>query len=255
MCKKDCSIWLVLCLLILPFENNAQDLNTLLKDAQQLEASFKEAEALQKYLDVLRYQPANLTALTKTSELYSILGKRQPSKDKQKEYFRNAKSYAQKALQVNGNSAEANVVMALAMGRMAMISSGEEKIKAVKDVKAYAEKSIQLDPASFKGYHVLGKWHYEVSDLNSVEKWLVKVTYEALPRASLDEAIRYYEKSRQLNPGFILNYLELAKAYRRKDNNKKAIELLEAMQRLPNKIADDAHIKKKGRKLMEEIIK
>ena len=142
--------------------------------------------------------------------------------------------------------------MSLAMGRMAMISSGEEKIKAVKDVKAYAEKSIQLDPSNFKGYHVLAKWYYEVSDLNSVEKWLVKVTYEALPKASLDDAIRYYEKSRQLNPGFILNYLELAKSYHRKDNNKKAIEYLEAMQKLPNKIADDANIKKRGKKFMEE---
>ena len=82
MRKKGSSIWLVLCLLILPFENNAQDLNALLKDAQQLEASFKEAEALQKYLDVLRFQPTNLTALTKASELYSILGKHQPSKER-----------------------------------------------------------------------------------------------------------------------------------------------------------------------------
>jgi tetratricopeptide (TPR) repeat protein len=243
---------MVLLLLVLPFENNAQDLNTLLKEAQQLEASFKEAEALQKYLDVLRYQPNNLPALIKTSELHSIVGKHQASKDKQKEYFRNAKTYAQKALHVNSNSSEANVVMALAMGRMAMIASGEEKIKAVKDVKAYAEKSIQLDPNNFKGYHVLAKWHYEVSDLNAVEKWLVKVTYEALPKASLDDAIRYYEKSRQLNPSFLLNYLELAKSWHRKNNDKKAIEMLEAMLKLPNKIADDVNIKKKGKKFMEE---
>lgn len=252
MRKKGSFIWLVCLLLILPFENNAQDLNTLLKEAQQLEAAFKETEALQKYLDVLRYQPNNLTALIKTSELYSIVGKHQASKDKQKEYFRNAKTYAQKALQVNSNSSEANVVMALAMGRMAMISSGEDKIKAVKDVKAYSEKSIQLDPNNFKGYHVLAKWHYEVSDLNSVEKWLVKVTYEALPKASLDDALRYYEKSRQLNPSFLLNYLELGRCWHRKDNNKKAIELLEAMMKLPNKMGDDANIKKKGKKLIEE---
>jgi tetratricopeptide (TPR) repeat protein len=252
MRKKGSFIWLVLLLLILPFENNAQDLNTLLKEAQQLEASFKETEALQKYLDVLRYQPNNLPALIKTSELYSIVGKHQASKDKQKEYFRNAKTYAQKALQVNSNSSEANVAMALAMGRMAMIASGEDKIKAVKDVKAYAEKSIQLDPNNFKGYHVLAKWHYEVSDLNAVEKWLVKVTYEALPKASLDDAIRYYEKSRQLNPSFLLNYLELARGWHRKNNNKRAIEMLEAMLKLPNKIADDANIKKKGKKLLEE---
>lgn len=253
MRKTGSYIWMMFLLVILPFENNAQDLNVLLKDAQQLEASFKEAEALQKYLSVLKVQPNNLTALTKASELHSVLGKHQPTKDKQKEYYRNARAYALKALQVNANSPEANVVMALAMGRMALIAPGEEKIRAVKDVKNYAEKAIQLDPNSYKGYHVLARWHYEVSDLTSLEKWLVKVTYEALPRASLDDAIRYYEKSRQLNPSFILNYYELARSYHRKGNNKKAIELLEAMQKLPNKIADDASIKTKGRKLLNDL--
>jgi tetratricopeptide (TPR) repeat protein len=242
----------LLLLLILPFENKAQDINSLLKDAQQLESAFKEPEALQKYLDVVRYQPNNLSALIKISELYSILGKHQGTKDKQKEYYRNARAYAQKALAVNGNSSDANVVMALAMGRLALISSGDEKIKAVKDVKTYSEKSVQLDPNNFKGYHVLAKWHYEVSDLNSVEKWLVKVAYEALPKASLDDAIKYFEKSRQLNPSFLLNYLELAKCWHRKDNNKKAREYLELMLKMPNKIGEDSSIKAKGKKLLEE---
>ena len=249
---KGSTIWLLLFLIIVPFENKAQDINGLLKDAQQLEASFKEQEALQKYLDVLHTQPNNLTALVKVSEFYSLLGKKQPTKDKQKEYYRNAQTYAQKALQVNPNSSDANVVMALAMGRMALISSGDEKIKAIKDVKTYSEKSIQLDPNNYKGYHVLAKWHYEVSDLNAVEKWLVRVAYESLPKASLDDAIRYFEKSRQLNPSFLLNYYELAKAYHRKNNDKKAVELLEAMLKLPNKIAEDANIKVKGKQLLDD---
>jgi tetratricopeptide (TPR) repeat protein len=252
MGKIGSTIGLLLFLLILPFENNAQDINTLLKEAQQLESAFKEAEALQKYLDVYRHQPNNLTALIKISELYSMVGKQQGTKEKQKEYYRNARVYAQKALQVNAGSSDANVVMSLAMGRMALISSGDEKIKAIKDVKNYSEKSIQLDPGNFKGYHVLGKWHYEVSDLNSVEKWLVKVAYEALPKASLEDAIKYFEKSRQLNPSFLLNYLELAKSWHRKENDKKARELLEIMLKLPNKIAEDPGIKVKGRKLLNE---
>ena len=242
----------LLLLLILPFENNAQDINGLLKDAQQLESVFKEPEALQKYLDVVRTQPNNLTALIKISELYSILGKHQGTKDKQKEYYRNARVYAQKALAVNANSSDANVVMALAMGRMALISSGDDKIKAVKDVKTYSEKGVQLDPNNYKAYHLLAKWNYEVSDLNSVEKWLVKVAYEALPKASLDDAIKYYEKSRQLNPAFLLNYMELAKSYHRKDNDKKAVELLETMLKMPVKMSEDNNIKAKGRKLLEE---
>ena len=253
MVKTGIILWSVLLLSILPFENKAQDIDRLLNEARQLESSFHQNEALQKYLEVLHYQSGNLAALCKVSELYSILGNRQTVKSKKKEYFNSGKKYGQLALQVNPNSAEANFVMAMAMGRMALISSGEERINSVHAIKTYAEKCVQLDPDNFKGYHVLGKWHYEVSDLSSIEKWLVKVAYGALPKASLDDAIRYYEKCRQLNPAFVLNYFELAKAYRRKDNDKKAIALLEYMLQLPNSEADDADIKKQGKELLEDL--
>ena len=149
MGKLGSTIGLLL-LLILPFENNAQDINGLLKDAQQLESAFKEPEALQKYLDVVRTQPTNLTALIKISELYSILGKHQGTKDKQKEYYRNARVYAQKALGVNPNSSDANVVMALAMGRMALISSGDDKVKAIVLFTLFIQKCLErMDKGAF----------------------------------------------------------------------------------------------------------
>lgn len=245
--------WVLCLLLFLPPVSRAQDVNALIKEAQQLESATKEKEALQKYLDVLRLQPNHLTALCKASELYNTLGKRQATKSSQKEYYRTAKTYAQKALQVNPNSVDANFAMSLAMGRMALISSGEEKINAVKDIRTYAEKTIRLDPNSFKGYHVLGKWHYEVSNLNALEKWLVKVTYGGLPKASLDEAMQYFEKSKQLNPAFLLNYLELARCYERKDEDKKAIALLETMLRMPNTLPDDATVKNQGKELLNDL--
>lgn len=231
----------------------SQDVNILIREAQKEEAVFREQEALAKYLEVLRYQPNHLTALCKTSELYNILGKRQQAKDKQKQYYLFAKKYAEQALRVNPNHAEANFVMSIAMGRMALISSGEEKIQAVREIRSYAEKCVRLDPFNYKGYHVLARWYLEVSDLNSLERWLVKVAYGALPKATLDEAIVYYEKSRSLNPGLVVNYLELAKAYNRKGQEAKAIEMLRTMEKLPNSAADDPKIKREGKELLKEL--
>src|SRR6185436_16581079 len=144
MIKKRPIIWLTLFILILVNKNLAQDTRTLLKDAQQLETVFKDNDALQKYLQIVRLEPNHLVALCKSSELYSKLGKRQASKQTQSEYYLSAKQFAEKALKVNENSAEANFVMAMAMGRMAMQNSGKEKIKAVKDIRHYAERCIQL---------------------------------------------------------------------------------------------------------------
>ena len=230
-----------------------QDVNLILRDAQKEEAAFREQEALKKYMEVLRYQPQHLTAVCKTSELYSILGKRQQSKDKQRQYYQLAKKYAEQALRINPNHAESNFVMAIAMGRIALISSGEERIQAVREIRNYAEKCVRLDPNNYKGYHVLARWYLEISNLNSVERMLVKVAYGALPKATLDDAIKYYEKSRSLNPSFVVNYLELAKAYNRKGEEKKAIEMLQTMEKLPNTAADDPKIKREGRELLKEI--
>ncbi len=231
----------------------AQDIRILLQQAAAFERSFKDQEALQKYGEVLKVDPNNLTALCKTSELYSILGKRQSSKDSQRTFYSKGQDFAKRALKVNPNSSEANFVMAISMGRMALISSGDEKIKAVKEIKTYADRCIQLDPNNYKGYHVLGKWHFEVSDLSSLERWLVKVTYGALPKASLADAIKYYEKSRQLNPGFLLNYLELAKAYERINESRKAKALLQQMLKLPPSSSDDVKIKGLGKKMLDDL--
>ena len=239
--------------IILPFENQAQDITLLLKEAQHYETKFNERDALQKYLEILRLQPRNFGAICKASELHALLGRRQASREKQNEFYETAKIYALQAVRLNPNSAEANFVMAFALGRIALISSGEEKIDAVKDIRSYAEKTIRLDPSHYKAYHVLGRWHYEVSDLNTVERWLLKMAYGSLPKSSLEMAIRYYEKSRQLNPGFLLNYLELAKAYSRKDQDRKAIDLLNTMMKLPPSSASDGTIKAEGRKMLEEL--
>jgi tetratricopeptide (TPR) repeat protein len=246
-------ITISLLLFILPYSTEAQDVQLLWKEAQQYEAKFYDKEALQKYTEILRLKPDHFAALCKSSELYATLGRRQPTEEKQAEYYKKAKGYAQLALKVNPRHAESNFVMAFALGRIALIASTEEKVKAVKEIKAYVEKAIQLDPSHYKAYHVLGKWHFEVSDLNTVERWLLKVAYGSLPKSSLDLAVRNYEKSKQLNPGFLLNYLSLAKAYKRKDQDNKAIELLVTMLKLPSTSSNDVTIKAEGKKLLEEL--
>ena len=239
-------------LIILPFENFAQDPNGLLKDAQQFELQLNENAALQKYTEYLRLQPNNLPVLCKCSELCSRIGNRQSDKPKKVDYFRAARTYANAALRMNPNSSEANFVMAFALGRLTLIASGKERIGAVKEIQYYAEASIKDDSNNFKPYHVLGKWNYEVSDLSLTERSLAKWFYGGLPPASLQKAIENYEKCLRLSPNFLLNYLELAKAYYRHGDRKKATDLLSKMMTLPVRMVDDQRIKEEGRQLLRK---
>lgn len=244
--------WICL-LLVLPIKAVTQDVALLLREGERMETLFRESDALQRYKEVLRVQPHHLGALCRSSDLSSRIGHRQTNKELQAEYYRAAKTYAETALKVNPQSAEANFVMSVAMGRMAMLTGGREKIRYVIEIKRYAENTLKYDPNNFKAFHVLGKWHYEVSNLNSFERAMARLLFGGLPKASLQDAIRFYEKSWSLEPNFSINYLELAKAYNRNDETRKAVDMLTRLQTVPNRIEDDVRIKKEGKKLLEDI--
>jgi tetratricopeptide (TPR) repeat protein len=230
----------------------SQDVIQLLKEGQQQESLLHENEAFLKYAEVLKKDPANLVALWKCSELSSRIGARQTDKEKMRPYFLAAKNYASAALFVNPNSSEANCAMAFALGRISRVSTTKERVIMAKDVKHYAEYAIRLDPTNFRAYHILGRWNYDVSDLNMAERSFARVFYGRLPDASLEDAIGDFEKSRSLYPGFILNYYELARSYHRMGQDKKAVAYLRILLGLPDLIYDDTRVKVIARQLLSE---
>lgn len=243
--------YILFLLLAVPVVSVAQDISVLQKEAEQLEGSNDEA-AFKKYQEILKIQPVNINAICKSSELCSTIGHRQTVKATKIDYFKTARHYAEIALRLNPNSSEANFVMAIAMGRMALISSGRERIEAVNEIRKYAELSVKANPSNYKPYHILGRWHYEVSDLSGIERTAAKIFYGGLPPASLQQAIGYYEKSMSLNPEATVNYTELAKCYTRNHQKPKAIELLNKLMTIPDKTADDARVKTEGKRLLKE---
>lgn len=230
----------------------SQDVNQLLKEAQQQESLLHENEAFLKYAEVVKIDPVNLVALCKCSELSSRIGARQMDKDKMLPYFLAAKNYASAALRVNQNSSEANCAMAFALGRISRVSTTKDRVILAKDVKHYAENAIRLDPSNFRAYHILGRWNYDVSDLSLAERSFARMFYGKLPEASLEDAIADFEKSRMLYPGFILNYYELARSYHRMGQDKKAIAFLRVLLNMPDLIYDDIRIKVIARQLLTE---
>lgn len=236
---------------MLPFLCRAQDIASLQKEAERLEPTSEE-KAFLKYQEILKLQPANINALCKSSELCSSIGRRQTNKEQKLDYFKAAQKFASQALHINPNSSDANFVMSVAMGRMALVLGGKEKIAAVDEIKKYAEISIKCDPNNYKPYHVLGRWHYEVSDLSGFERAFARLFYGGVPPASLKEAIYNYEKCRSLVPDLKVNYLELAKCYHRNNEKQKAIEMLNKAIRMPDKMQDDAKVKEDARELLKK---
>lgn len=239
-----------LLLLSLPLLGLSQD---LLHQAAQLEAEFREEEALTKYQELLRTQPHQLTALCRCSDLSCRVGNREADRTKKIAYFKSGYAYAQMAWRLDSTNSEVNIVMAFSLARMALIQSGKERVTTARDIRRFAENAVRYDPSNYKGYHILGRWQFEISNLNFFERTFARWFFGALPEASLDAAIVNYEKSRALKPDFMLNYFELARSYRREGKKDKAIQLLRQMDALKDGMYDDREVRKEGRQLLKDL--
>ncbi len=231
---------------------NAQDVSKMIKEADRLEQLPDESAAFHKFKEVLKIQPLNIYAIVKCSELCSRIGKRQTIVAARDDYYSAAKTYAGIALKIDPNNSDANTAMAMVLGRSSMAKTGKEKIENAREVKRYVDIALKNNQQNFIAWHILGRWHYELNNLNMLEKAAVKLLFGGIPPASLKESIIAFEKVRALAPGFLLNYFEMAKAYKQYNNKSKAKEYLNTMMNLPNKTEDDPAIKENGRALLKE---
>ncbi len=232
---------------------SAQDINVLLREAEKLEAALNEKGALEKFQQAVRLNPANIQALNKCSELCSRVGNRETSQKARFDYYQAAQTFASIALRIDPNNSGANCVMAIALGRVSLEKSGKEKVKAAKEIKKYADLAIKYDPLNAKAWHVIGRWHYEVSNLSFVEKAAVKIMFGGMPKSSFKEAVAAFEKAKNLSPYFVSNYMELAKAYKKTGEKAKAKAAINAMLLLPNASEDDEATKTNAKKLLKEL--
>ncbi len=230
----------------------AQDFAALVSTAEKLEAKPDELASLAKYKEALKLQPINISVLSKCSQLCSRIGQRQTNAKIRDDYYAAAKIYAETALKISPADSDANTSMAIMLGRATLTKSGKEKVAGAKDLKKHVDLAIKSNPANFLAWHVLGRWHYEISNLSAIEKAAVKVFYGGFPASSLKESIAALEKVKVLAPGFILNHIELAKAYNRNKEVAKAKAIITAMMLLPNYTEDDPSIKEAGKKYLKD---
>lgn len=232
----------------------SQDNNILFKEADNLERSFKEPEALDKCKQILTNDASNIKALVKAAELSCSIGGRTENKNEKRLNYESGLAFAQRALNAGANSADANYAMAMASGKMTEVETENKKVVTyVKDTKTFVEKALTINPNHGKANFVLGRWHYEMINLSGIKKAAVKLLYGGLPEASIDNAIMYMEKCKHLEPYYMINYYYLNKAYKQNDKPAKQIEVLSKIVKLPNRTFDDATMKEDAQKQLQQL--
>lgn len=245
-------LYLLFFCLIFCLQSFSQSYDELFQKGLASESQFNEKKALNYYCEAQKIKPIDLPVLYKCSELFGRVGAREKNSKSRDGYFSSALSYAQMALKYFPQTDDANLAMGIAQGRIALTKSGKDKIAAVKDINHYIKKAISINPNNSKAWYVLGKWYYEVSNLNFVEKAAIYIIYGGLPDASFEKAIKAFEKAAMLNSHFLLNYLELAKAYNKISQRSKALICLKKISEDSNYTEDDLIIKKQADQLLKQ---
>jgi tetratricopeptide (TPR) repeat protein len=101
---------------------------------------------------------------------------------------------------------------------------------------------------------LLGKWHYEVCQLNFFEKAAVDILFDGLPPASYTASINYYEKSISLSPDFVLYVLDYAKTLKAMGKKDMAIAQLNKLIRMKPIRQDDANYMKEGAIILKKLL-
>jgi tetratricopeptide (TPR) repeat protein len=162
-----------------------------------------------------------------------------------KRLYKNAEQYARRAVAANPNDAEGHFQLARAIGRNALTMGTRDRIKYAGEVRQHTLEALKLNPKHAGANHVLGMWNAEVMRLNGIQRMIAKnfLGGQVFGEASWDSAVKYLEQSVALEPNRITHRLDLGAVYENRDQKAKAIEMYEAIAKLPVTDFNDAKYK------------
>ncbi len=215
--------------------------------------AFDNQNALEIYKKAHALDPTNCSAIWRMAEAYVDLGEDADEK-LQRQYFYLAEKWARQAVAQCPDSANAHFMLAMASGHLALLESGGRQLKRSKEVKAEAERTLELDPGHHGAYHLLGRWHAEVAGLSWVRKAAAKIVYGGVPPgASYTAAIENLKKAIAISPNWIHHHRELGEIYVKLKQYDLARQEFETVLRLPIRDHEDARHKARCREWLKRL--
>ncbi len=214
----------------------------------------RAADALKCYLPAEKLDPKNVRLLVRISREYRHLMSDAATPDQKLSLGSTALTYAKRAASLQPTDPEAQLAVAISCGKLQPLESSRERIAASQLIKESADKVIHLDPSSDLGWHVLGRWHMALAEVNSFQRALAQLTYGVkLPESTYEEAAHCFEKAIALNPARLMHYIELGRVYARLGRTDDARAFIAKGLAMQDTEKDDPETKRQGRELLANL--
>jgi tetratricopeptide (TPR) repeat protein len=188
-------------------QSNAQDLGR----GDELYARGSLAEARAAYEAALQAQPGSPTILCRLARVESELGE-DATGDARTQLISSAVAHARAAVKAAPDSAQGHVWLAVALGRQALKEGPKTRLALSREIKDEVDRSIAIDPGIGRAYHVRAVWNRSIAKLNFIERAAANTVLGGVPKgASMENAVRDFEKAISLEPAYVNHHLELGR--------------------------------------------
>lgn len=211
------------------------------------------AEALESYLPVEELDPNNVPILLKIARQYRHLMTDASAKPEKLRLGAKALEYSQRAAALAPNDSEAQLSVAITLGKMLPLKSSKEQLEGSRRIKEKAERAIKLDSRNDLAWHILGRWHLLMSEVSSVKRALARVVYGSMPTATFADAAKSFEKAAALNPNRLMHHVELGRTYAQMGRKADALRSITRGLAMPSVEKDDPATKARGRQILAKL--
>ncbi len=240
--------------LVLAFTINAKSVEALIAKGDSLTESFNDKAALEVYKQAEKIDANNWELQWRLSRSYSNIAAHMPkeNEDEQLAMYETALKHAEKAVKLAPEKSVPYLRRAIVNGRIALFKGVFSVGNIVTSVKNDCEKALKLNNGSTYDmaltHYVLGRTHAKLS-----EKWKPALTVLGLGWADIDIAFKHYQKAVEMYDGYMMFYLDYAKALIKEDQEDKAKEMLKKLLTFKVQEQDDPKRIEEAKELLKEL--
>lgn len=225
----------------------------LLRRADELDSRQEVAAALQCLQEAEAKFPNQAEVLFRLAKQQSNQIFDAPSPAEKKRLAALCLATAERAVAADPKHARARLSVGICLAKNFPHVDNQTKVNYSRRLKEETEQAIALDPKLDLAYHMLGRWHFEVAEMNFILKGIAKLVYGGMPVGTLLAARENFERALALAPGRVIHRHQLAQTLLALRKKADAIAQLQQCLALKPVDKDDAEAQAEARRQLRSL--